>query len=68
MVGGGHTGAEAAFGTDQAGCRRLGIPMPEFNREANTLGSKCQDTAVTRQVIELKVLIEQMREQIQNIE
>ncbi len=48
--------------------RRLDFLMQEFNREANTLGSKCQDAAVTKQVVELKVLIEQMREQVQNIE
>ena len=48
--------------------RKLDFLMQEFNREANTLGSKCQDAGVTQRVIELKVLIEQMREQIQNIE
>ncbi len=48
--------------------RRLDFLMQEFNREANTLGSKCQDAAITKQVVELKVLIEQMREQVQNIE
>jgi uncharacterized protein (TIGR00255 family) len=48
--------------------RRLDFLMQEFNREANTLGSKCQDSAVTKQVIDLKVLIEQMREQVQNVE
>ncbi len=48
--------------------RRLDFLMQEFNREANTLGSKSQNTEVTRVSVELKVLIEQMREQIQNIE
>ncbi|MEE8118946.1 MAG: YicC/YloC family endoribonuclease [Gammaproteobacteria bacterium] len=48
--------------------RRLDFLMQEFNREANTLGSKSQDTETTRAAIELKVLIEQMREQIQNVE
>jgi uncharacterized protein (TIGR00255 family) len=48
--------------------RRLDFLMQEFNREANTLGSKSQDAAVTQQVVDLKVLIEQMREQVQNIE
>ncbi|MGA9854787.1 MAG: YicC/YloC family endoribonuclease [Gammaproteobacteria bacterium] len=48
--------------------RRLDFLMQEFNREANTLGSKCQDSAVTKRVVELKVLIEQMREQVQNLE
>lgn len=48
--------------------RRLDFLMQELNREANTLGSKSQDTEVTQAVLELKVLIEQMREQVQNIE
>lgn len=48
--------------------RRLDFLMQEFNREANTLGSKSQDSAVTQRVVELKVLIEQMREQVQNLE
>lgn len=48
--------------------KRLDFMMQEFNREANTLGSKSVDVAVTRVSMELKVLIEQMREQIQNIE
>lgn len=48
--------------------RRLDFLMQELNREANTLGSKSIDTDTTRYSIELKVLIEQMREQIQNIE
>ncbi|MEQ1621557.1 MAG: YicC/YloC family endoribonuclease [Methylococcales bacterium] len=48
--------------------RRLDFLMQELNREANTLGSKSQDKDMTQISIELKVLIEQMREQIQNIE
>lgn len=48
--------------------RRLDFLMQEFNREANTLGSKSVDTRSTNAAIELKVLIEQMREQVQNIE
>ncbi len=48
--------------------RRLDFLMQELNREANTLSSKSIDTSVTNSAIELKVLIEQMREQIQNIE
>jgi uncharacterized protein (TIGR00255 family) len=48
--------------------RRLDFMMQEFNREANTLGSKSINTDVTASAVELKVLIEQMREQIQNIE
>ena len=48
--------------------RRLDFLMQELNREANTLGSKAVDTDITQAAVELKVLIEQMREQIQNIE
>lgn len=48
--------------------RRLDFMMQEFNREANTLASKSINAEVTASAIELKVLIEQMREQIQNIE
>lgn len=48
--------------------RRLDFLMQELNREANTLSSKAIDTEVTQAAVELKVLIEQMREQIQNIE
>lgn len=48
--------------------RRLDFLMQEFNREANTLGSKAADLRVTNAAVELKVLIEQMREQVQNIE
>lgn len=48
--------------------RRLDFLMQELNREANTLASKSIDTDTTRYAVDLKVLIEQMREQIQNIE
>lgn len=48
--------------------RRLDFLMQEFNREANTLSSKSQDVVVTQCAVEMKVLIEQMREQVQNIE
>ncbi len=48
--------------------KRLDFMMQELNREANTLGSKSVDTEVTRVALDLKLLIEQMREQIQNIE
>lgn len=48
--------------------RRLDFMMQEFNRESNTLGSKSINAEVTQSAVELKVLIEQMREQIQNIE
>ncbi|RUO69309.1 YicC family protein [Pseudidiomarina salinarum] len=48
--------------------RRLDFMMQEFNREANTLASKSINAEITAAAVELKVLIEQMREQIQNIE
>jgi uncharacterized protein (TIGR00255 family) len=48
--------------------KRLDFLMQELNREANTLGSKAADVSVTQVSMELKMLIEQMREQIQNIE
>lgn len=48
--------------------RRLDFLMQEMHREANTLGSKSADKEITQISIELKVLIEQMREQVQNIE
>jgi uncharacterized protein (TIGR00255 family) len=48
--------------------RRLDFLMQELNREANTLGSKSADSETTMASVELKVLIEQMREQVQNIE
>jgi len=48
--------------------RRLDFLLQEFNREANTLGSKSVDARTSRAAVELKVLIDQVREQIQNIE
>jgi len=48
--------------------RRLDFLMQEFNREANTLGSKSADGETSAASVELKVLIEQMREQVQNVE
>jgi uncharacterized protein (TIGR00255 family) len=54
-------------GQEPAG-RRLDFLMQELNREANTLSSKSQDMETTRAAVDMKVLIEQMREQVQNIE
>ena len=54
-------------GNEPAG-RRLDFLMQELNREANTLGSKSADSETTKAAVDLKVLIEQMREQIQNVE
>ena len=48
--------------------RRLDFLLQELNREANTLGSKSGDTLLTHAAVEMKVLIEQIREQVQNIE
>jgi uncharacterized protein (TIGR00255 family) len=52
----------------EAAGRRLDFLMQEYNREANTLSSKSQDLTTTRLAVDMKVLIEQMREQVQNIE
>ena len=59
---------QAVFDRAEPVGRRLDFLMQELNREANTLSSKSADTDTTRAAVELKVLIEQMREQIQNIE
>ena len=48
--------------------RRLDFLMQELNREANTLSSKSQDVETTRAAVDMKVMIEQMREQVQNVE
>jgi len=48
--------------------RRLDFLMQELNREANTLSSKSQDGEATRAAVDMKVMIEQMREQVQNVE
>lgn len=48
--------------------RKLDFLIQEFNREANTIGSKCNDIATTQNVIEIKALIEKIREQLQNLE
>jgi len=53
---------------DEAIGRRLDFLIQEFNREANTISSKSGDTQITKLSIDLKVLIEQMREQVQNVE
>lgn len=48
--------------------RKLDFLVQEFNRETNTIGSKCSDTEVTRAVLDMKAEIEKIREQVQNIE
>ena len=59
---------ERVLGADEPVGRRLDFLMQELNRETNTLASKSNNVVVTRLAVEMKVLIEQMREQIQNIE
>lgn len=56
------------FNSNEPSGRRLDFLMQELNREANTLGSKAFDTRTTQAAVNIKVLIEQMREQVQNIE
>jgi uncharacterized protein (TIGR00255 family) len=55
-------------GAGEPAGRRLDFLMQELNREANTLSSKSQDLETTQAAVEMKVVIEQMREQVQNIE
>jgi len=55
------------YGSEPA-WRRLDFLMQELNREANTLSSKSQDLETTRSAVDMKVIIEQMREQVQNVE
>jgi len=57
-----------AFVSDEPIGRRLDFLMQEFNREANTVASKSADAETSKAAVDLKVLIEQMREQVQNIE
>jgi uncharacterized protein (TIGR00255 family) len=60
--------ARRTLASPEAAGRRLDFLLQEFNREANTLSSKSQDLETTRIAVEMKVAIEQMREQVQNIE
>jgi uncharacterized protein (TIGR00255 family) len=62
------TEVEAILHRDEPVGRRLDFVIQELNREANTFASKVQEEALTRAAVELKVLIEQMREQVQNLE
>ncbi len=65
-----HAGAARALLAGGAGPvgRKLDFLMQEFNREANTLGAKAQHAGLTRIGLDLKVVIDQMREQVQNVE
>jgi uncharacterized protein (TIGR00255 family) len=58
----------STFTSDEPIGRRLDFLIQELNREANTLGSKSADAETTQHAVDLKVLIEQMREQVQNLE
>ena len=60
--------ARELLAQDEPAGRSLDFLAQEFNREANTLGSKCNDAAVAHLVVELKGTIERLREQAQNIE
>jgi uncharacterized protein (TIGR00255 family) len=60
--------ARRVMGRPEPAGRRLDFLLQEFNREANTLGSKSVDQRTTNAAVELKVLIEQVREQVQNLE
>ena len=60
--------ARRVLGLPEAVGRRLDFLMQEFNREANTLGSKSVDARTSQASVEMKVLIEQLREQVQNLE
>ena len=56
------------MGADEPVGKKLDFIVQEMNREANTIGSKCNDAEVAAYVVELKSIIEKIREQIQNIE
>ncbi|PZN33365.1 MAG: YicC family protein [Proteobacteria bacterium] len=58
----------AVLDSSEPAGRRLDFLMQELNREANTLSSKSQDAETTRAAVDMKVIIEQMREQVQNVE
>ncbi|HEY2346152.1 MAG TPA: YicC/YloC family endoribonuclease [Xanthomonadaceae bacterium] len=60
--------ARRVLGLPEAVGRRLDFLMQEFNREANTLGSKSVDARTSQASVDMKVLIEQLREQVQNLE
>ena len=59
---------EQLLGGDEPVGRKLDFLVQEINREANTIGSKAQDVALARIVVDIKAEIEKIREQIQNIE
>ena len=56
------------LGMDVPVGRKLDFLIQEFNREANTIGSKCNDIETSKKVIDIKAEIEKIREQVQNLE
>ena len=54
--------------SDQPMGRKLDFLVQEFNREVNTIGSKCNDTEMSHMVVDMKAEIEKIREQAQNVE
>ncbi|MEO1233824.1 MAG: YicC/YloC family endoribonuclease [Myxococcota bacterium] len=63
-----HARSFLGEGRDEPVGRKLDFLVQEMNRETNTIGSKCSDTVMAHEVVELKSEIERMREQIQNLE
>ena len=61
-------GFSEILASDEPAGRRLDFLVQEINRETNTIGSKCQNSAIARLVVDIKCEIEKIREQIQNIE
>jgi len=57
-----------ALTTDEAAGRKLNFLIQEMNREANTIGSKCNSSEIAHLVVEIKEELERIREQLQNIE
>ena len=64
-----HVGqVQSLFESNEPIGRKLDFIVQEMNRETNTIGSKCNDIAISQKVVEMKSIIEKIREQIQNIE
>ena len=61
-------GVSDIISSDEPAGRRLDFLVQEINRETNTIGSKCQNAAIAKLVVDMKCDIEKIREQIQNIE
>ena len=61
-------GFEEILAADEPAGRKLDFLIQEINREVNTIGSKCQNSAIARIVVDIKCEIEKLREQVQNLE